>query len=142
MADRVLKADRPVEVLGALAGGCICGKRMLQHVNQGTCMWCGHGKVEAIIELAYRNNMEHNQAPVLMLDTHRRGRPLRWTEERCIEAFWRWSEHKGRHPNSSEWQLASDGVLRPNYVTIRKLFGGWKGFLQAISEVPREQVAA
>lgn len=28
---------------GSLARDCICGRRLLQDINEGTCLLCGHG---------------------------------------------------------------------------------------------------
>lgn len=27
---------------------CRCGKHMLEHENEGTCLWCGHGNAHSI----------------------------------------------------------------------------------------------
>jgi hypothetical protein len=36
-----------------MISGCLCGKRMFQLVNEGTCCWCGHGEIRSakVVEL-------------------------------------------------------------------------------------------
>jgi hypothetical protein len=31
------------------ASGCVCGRRFLQEANEGTCLMCGHGDVDAAL---------------------------------------------------------------------------------------------
>lgn len=31
--------------MAKVAHGCRCGKHLFEHVNEGTCWWCGHGDV-------------------------------------------------------------------------------------------------
>jgi hypothetical protein len=30
------------------ASGCLCGRRLLQEANDGTCLVCGHGDVHVV----------------------------------------------------------------------------------------------
>jgi hypothetical protein len=132
------------------ARGCICGKHMLQAINEGTCVWCGYGSPRAVPELAYGRNME--AAPALTLAPAaarvravppRRGRPVEWTEERCVEAARDWERMHGNLPRSVDWQEAREpGEHRPTYATVKRIFGGWPGFMRAIADVPRQALAA
>lgn len=130
-----------------VAGRCICNKRMLQKENEGTCLWCGHGRAVRVIEHAYQLNAERNSAPrsgkVVHMPRLRGARHHRvgWTEEMCIEAARQWEIDHGRLPTRTDWQYTG-GMAHPTYVVVYKLFGGWPAFMQAIAEVPREQVAA
>lgn len=127
--------------------GCVCQKHMLERVNGGTCVWCGHGVASAVEEHAYRRNMEEVPSLVRPAQFDARVVPLRrglgWTEDSAVGAYYAWKGNHGRFPKSIDWQRASEpGERRPSYTTIRNLFGGWRGFLAYIADIPREQVAA
>lgn len=145
--------------------GCICGKRMLMRANDGTCLWCGHGKAVLVTEFAYELNMRGNQAPMLdarvvpssngngQLTPWQRRRlqqsgpgtlpcTSEWPEDECIIAARRWENEYGRLPMVKDWQHQNGGPPHPTYAQIHRRFGGWRGFLKAVAEVPREQVAA
>lgn len=139
----------PDRTLGRPAAGCICGKRMLEAMNEGTCLWCGRGSCRAVTEYAYQRNMQDNasrlSAPTTAtarLFAMRSLRP-RWTEDGCVLAYRRWEATHHRPPRPYDWQqpLSEGDPARPSYGTVRKLFGGWPGFLQYVAEIPREQAA-
>lgn len=130
------------------ATGCICGKHMLVAINEGTCLWCGRGTVRAVLEHAYRLSMIENHAPVpaarlIALPARPAAAWAEWDEDRCVAAYRRWQASTGRAPSSQSWQrpLVDGEPDRPSYSVIRRLFGGWAGFLHYIAEVPREQAA-
>jgi hypothetical protein len=144
------------------ASDCICGRHLLQELNEGTCLLCGHGLVRSIREHAYRRNLEHNRAPALSttgmprfdlavaraVATPNNGgrwgaRSVRvWDAGGCVEAARRWEAERGHLPTSGEWQAPLDGVERPTYTTVHRMFGGWRAFLREIADVPRERAAA
>lgn len=132
------------------ANGCICGKRMFQRENMGTCVWCGHGMAKSIVEDAYRRNMEHNVCAIFttplpdarVVPLRRRRKPT-WSEDECVSAYYAWRANHGREPTSTDWTATQGlGEHRPSYGTIRALFGGWPAFKHYIAEIPRDQVAA
>lgn len=45
------------------ASGCICGKHLFELVNEGICVWCGHGIPRAVAETAYRREVQCNRTP-------------------------------------------------------------------------------
>lgn len=124
------------------ASGCICGKRMLERINEGTCLWCGRGLCRAVREHAYRRNMEDNgtgPAPAQLYSLA----DQRWTEDDCVAAYRRWHAANGRPPHAFDWNNPPRDAEpeHPTFPTIRRLFGGWPGFLRYVAEVPREQAA-
>lgn len=125
---------------------CICGKRMLELANEGTCLWCGYGEARVVVELAYGRNMDEVPAPATAFSALAGGRPrrgLEWTEDRCVEAAREWERVHGELPSMADWRRAKrPGERRPSYATVQQTFGGWRGFMNAIADVPREALAA
>lgn len=74
---------------------CICGKHMVEEANEGTCLWCGHGRVQVIAEFAYERNARGNAAPSMSrpgpMDARIVSRAPRavWTEDESITALGR-----------------------------------------------------
>lgn len=139
--------DPPVsDVSPLLRSGCICGKHMMQFENGGTCLWCGHGNAYRQLELAYEKATKLNTSPAF----DGRVVPLRqrhyatWSEDECVEAYWRWHEAMGRVPTSADWQKprAPGEPKRPSYQAIYNRFGGWVAFKHYIAEIPREEAVA
>lgn len=124
------------------ANGCKCGKRMLEVVNEGTCLWCGHGAARPVREQAYRLTMQDNDGPHPAAARETFVVRL-WDEDACVAAYRRWTSARGRPPSSDDWSvpLVDGEPDRPSYSTIFKRFGGWRGFLRYVAEVPREQAA-
>jgi hypothetical protein len=131
--------------------GCLCGKRMMEDFNEGTCVWCGHGLAREVIELAYARNMAGN-VPVLGLRVAsaadarvvpiRRARSHSWDEDGCAMVALRIQAETGRFPSSTQWQRArTRGEHRPTYRDVHALFGGWQAFKDYCADIPREQVA-
>ena len=114
---------------------------MLLADNENTCAWCGHGDATPVTELAYRRNMELLSSPPTRGDLLQFPRKL--TEEQCVTAARAWERSHGELPSSREWQeRLRPGETRPSYATVRRLFGGWQGFMNAIADVPREALVA
>jgi hypothetical protein len=129
-----------------LALGCLCGKHMIEE----TCLWCGHGEARAIVEFAYRRNMEGNVSAVFTTPKPdarvvaiSRARSHTWDEDSAIGAALAEEARTGRFPSSGSWQTRRRrGEHRPTYDRVRVLFGSWAAFKRACALVPREQVAA
>lgn len=128
---------------GTIASGCLCGKRMIMEANDGTCLWCGHGRARLVVEHAYRLNLEQNTGLRPRYTTPPKPRltaRVKWDDMACIEAYRRWEAEKGSPPNAIDWQQPMNGFKRPSYGTVYKVFGGWRAFRRAVAEVPRDEV--
>lgn len=136
------------EALAAL--GCLCGKHMIELANEGTCLWCGHGRARDIAEIAYRRLAEQNVSPIftsrppdVRVVALRAARSHIWDEDACALAALAEEKRTGRFPRASDWQKAQiHGEHRPSYQTIHNRFGGWKAFKLYCADIPREAVAA
>lgn len=127
---------------------CKCNKHMIQLANEGTCLWCGHGNADLVSEHAFRLNMAASttakfDARIVSNQSksngYRGGCSAVWSEDDCIKAAREWEENYGSLPKSYDWTQHKNGFNRPSYQTIRKVFGGWRGFMRAIAEVPKDQ---
>jgi hypothetical protein len=136
----------PPNLYAVRAGhGCVCGKRMLQRENEGTCLWCGHGAARPVVEHAYRRNMERNDVPVAM--ARPRLAPTlsvadAWDRDTCAAAALRWEAAHGAFPSSVAWNFPKRGEQRPSTGTIYALFGSWGEFKRYCADIPRDQVLA
>jgi hypothetical protein len=141
------------------APDCICGKRMLQAANEGTCLWCGYGPAKVVVEFAYNRNMEGNVVsavappPIEVREERLRvGRPLvpisaarRWTWDLddCARAAQAEEARTGHFPRAADWQKAKGrGEHRPSYGTVIERAGSWSAFKRYCADIPRESVAA
>jgi hypothetical protein len=155
----VKKADLRMAPLPAR--DCICGKRMLQAANEGTCVWCGYGRARAVVEFAYRRNMEGNvrsavapppiedRSPAPHIFSGPRLVPLaaarrwRWDADACASAALAVEARTGRFLSAGDWQQSlRHGEHRPSYGTVIKRFGSWSAFKRYCADIPREAVAA
>lgn len=123
---------------------CICGKHMAEEINDGTCLWCGHGDVRIIREFAYQRNME--VAPVRAPEpvTAISAAPSHeWDEDACAHAALMEEARTGHFPSSRQWQRPkATGEHRPSYGTIVNRFGSWSAFKRYCADIPRAKVAA
>lgn len=132
----------PSAPLAAL--GCLCGKRMIEDLNEGTCLWCGHGLARQTIETAYARLAVQTTSP---LDGRvvaiRRAPSHEWDQDSCAQVALKILRDTGRFPKSADWQAPRlRGEHRPTYEKVRLLFGGWPAFRQYCADIPLEQVAA
>jgi hypothetical protein len=128
--------------------GCLCGKRMMESFNDGTCLWCGHGAARPVHEFAYMRLMGQSASPIFTS----RPAPVTaisgasgwtWDEDRCARAALAEEARTGRFPGSQLWQRAKvHGEHRPSYATVINRFGSWAAFKRYCAEIPRESVAA
>lgn len=139
---------RALEVINMAtrATGCICGRHLLEDLNEGTCLLCGHGDADVIVELAYRHTMQERMSVATIPPPTPTGLAAvvaGWDEDDCIQAACAWRDEHGYLPFSSDWQAPRrPGEHRPSYNTVHRLFGTWPAFIAATAQRQRQAVAA
>jgi hypothetical protein len=95
----------------------MCGKRRYRP-SQGNGMCC-----RCIAEQNRRQYVKHENGW--------------WTRETCLQAGREWYQLTGYAPRSEQWGAARGSFRRfPPKGTIRKLFGGWRAFINEL-DLPR-----
>lgn len=115
------------------APGCRCGRRMFITSNDGTCLACGHGEVQAVTSIEIPRPTARTSYPAIpAIGSPPDRRP--WTHRMVVAAIRRWARETGRPPRSLEWGCA--GPWWPSSHVVVKLFGTWKDAIRAAGFEP------